>query len=175
MTFNIDSFNILDPEEAIRLIRKSCASRQWAKSLVDQRPFSDIQAMLKAAHSIWIELDESDYLEAFEAHPKIGDVDSLSKKYAETKHLASGEQSLVSEANQTIIQELASANTDYSNKFGFIFIVFATGKSAKQMLDILKSRLNNSRDEEIQNAAEEQFKITQLRLNNLFSDASIQP
>jgi len=158
----------MEVAEATLEISQCCASQQWVKEVVNLRPFKDFADLNETSKAIWNTLEEADYLEAFKAHPKIGDVDSLSKKFSNTKHLASNEQSLVNKATEQTIQELAKENTRYFDKFGFIFIIFATGKTAEDMLKILKARITNSRSEEIENAAVEQFKITELRLNQLF-------
>ena len=112
---------------------------------------------------------EQDLLEAFDGHPKIGDPDSLKKKYAATKKLATSEQSAVQYASDETIDELAACNQAYLDKFGFIFIICASGKSADEMLVSIKNRISNSRERELLLAAEEQRKITHLRLNKLFS------
>ena len=135
--------------------------------MVKRSPFLDENVLQREAETVWQGLGEDDYLEAFLGHPKIGDVSSLRKKYADTHALASNEQSGASSATDEVIQELARLNSEYEEKFGFIFIVFATGKSAAEMLDILKERLPNPRDKEIQNAADNQQKITALRLKKM--------
>lgn len=108
-------------------------------------------------------------MEAFLGHPKIGDVDSLAQKFRATKKWAGNEQELVQDASLELISKLAQGNTDYENKFGFIFIVFATGKTAQQMLDLLCARLPNPPDRELEIAAAEQHKITRLRIQKLFA------
>lgn len=127
-------------------------------------PFSDRDALLQKADDVWNGLSESDWREAFAHHPKIGDVESLKKKFATTASLASNEQASVKQASQQTLQSLTRGNDAYEEKFGFIFIVCATGKSAEEMLRILQSRLPNNREEEIKIAAAEQAKITTLRL-----------
>ena len=129
--------------------------------------FSSDEQLTTRAEKVWADLAEADYLEAFLAHPRIGDVDSLREKYANTKAIAGGEQSGVDSADEATLKRLAEANDEYFDKFGFIFIVCATGKSAKQMLEILEARLPNERDVEVANAAAEQLKITKIRLGKL--------
>lgn len=118
---------------------------------------------------LWEQTTESDWMEAFSHHPKIGDVKSLEKKFASTAAWASGEQASVNEASQEVIQKLAKGNEDYEKKFGFIFIVCATGKSAPEMLELLEIRLPHEREKELRIAANEQNKITHIRLDKLFS------
>ncbi len=168
----LTELNELNSQEAFTAFASCCSSESWINAMVQARPFSDHAAMHQVALDIWEELSEQDYLQAFEGHPKIGDVNSLRKKYASTKGLASNEQSGVNSADESTLLDLAQANDEYFEKNGFIFIVFATGKSAAQMLDILKTRLPNDRTTEIRNAAIEQSKITALRLDKLLGLAA---
>lgn len=115
---------------------------------------------------------ESDLLEALDGHPQIGNVATLKEKYRNTQDSAAHEQSGANEADDEVLEALAKSNQEYLDKFGFIFIVFATGKSAQQMLDLLLARLPNDRGTELVNAATEQNKITRLRLNKLFEQAA---
>ena len=148
-------------------LEKCCASSNWISRMIDGGSFaSDLDVMLRAERS-WQELAEADYLEAFAAHPRIGDVETLRAKYANTKRIASDEQSGVEQADENTLQRLATANEQYLAKFGFIFIICATGKSAAEMLTSLETRLQNNRQQELVNAAAEQLKITQIRLRKL--------
>jgi 2-oxo-4-hydroxy-4-carboxy-5-ureidoimidazoline decarboxylase len=163
----LDDINQLNSEQAQQAFASCCSSDSWINAMAAARPFASDEAMHQTALTIWNCLSEADYLQAFEGHPKIGDVNSLREKYASTKGLASNEQSGVDNANEQTLLDLADANDVYFEKNGFIFIVYATGKSAAQMLKILRSRLPNDRHTEIQNAAIEQSKITALRINKL--------
>ena len=163
----LDGLNKLSVSDAAQAFNQCCAAQTWVQRMVAERPFANIEALIKAAERIWHTMSEADFLEAFQAHPQIGNVDTLRAKYANTKILAAGEQSSVAVASEQILQDLAQGNRDYLEKFGFIFIVFATGKSAEQMLSLLQARLPNDRQTEIKNAAEEQSKITVLRLRRL--------
>ena len=163
---NLHTLNSLSDLEAAEVFTQCCAANRWVKAMVAQRPYKDMSFLLNNAKRYWEMMVEEDFLEAFKAHPQIGDVSTLREKFANTKALASGEQSLVNEAPDLVLQKLANGNKDYLERFGFIFIVFATGKTAIEMLDLLNQRLQNSRSEEIENAAREQFKITELRLKN---------
>lgn len=139
--------------------------------MVKSRPYAKAGDVLHQADIHWQEVGEEDYLEAFEGHPKIGDINSLKEKYANTKQLAAGEQSGVTTASDVVIDRLAEGNRRYQEKFGFIFIVCATGKSAQEMSDLLQARLNNTRQSELGIAAQEQRKIFQIRLNQLLGKA----
>ena len=167
LTLTLKDLNELPAHDLAIYLRRCCSSEAWVSGMVKRRPFSSADALLREAATVWQGLGELAYLEAFLGHPKIGDVSSLQKKYADTHALASNEQSGAAVATADVIQELADLNTAYEEKFGFIFIVFATGKSAEEMLEILKERLPNQRDKEIQNAADNQQKITELRLKKM--------
>jgi len=166
----LEDLNKLSAEEANHTFMQCCTSSTWVNKMVAARPFIDAQELKQAADNAWIGLSVSDYLEAFEGHPKIGDVSSLRAKYANTKELAGNEQGLVKEANDAVLEVLSQGNTDYEAKFGFIFIVCATGKSAKEMSDLLQARLPNNKSQELINAAEEQRKIFQLRIDKALAE-----
>jgi OHCU decarboxylase len=159
--------NQLSERDAEAALSDCCAARSWVAAMIRRRPFADDAAAKAAAADAAEGMAEADWLEAFAAHPMIGDVGSLRKKYAATKAIAAGEQAGASGASESTLAELARLNRAYRDKFGFIFIVFATGKTAEEMLAILKGRISNTRDEELCNAAGEQIKITQLRLEKL--------
>ena len=163
----LDAFNAADAASASGMLRRCCSCSRWIEQLVRARPFRTPQELQDAANQVWATLDESDYLEAFAAHPQIGDMDSLREKYSDTRTLAAGEQSGVAAAEEDTLQRLARGNAEYLARFGFIFIVCASGKSAAEMLSLLEARLHNPREEEIANAAEEQRKIFQIRMKNL--------
>jgi 2-oxo-4-hydroxy-4-carboxy-5-ureidoimidazoline decarboxylase len=167
----LEDLNQLPASDASHTFMQCCTSSTWVNNMVAARPFADTTAIKKAADDAWLGLTEQDYFEAFEGHPKIGDVSSLRAKYANTKELAGNEQGLVKEANDDVLEVLSQGNTDYEAKFGFIFIVCATGKSAKQMSDLLQARLPNNKKQELVNAAEEQRKIFQLRITKAFGNA----
>ena len=146
------------------MLARACGSSRWIDRMVSLRPFGSRDALLKAAREEWFALPESDWLEAFSHHPRIGDRAALEARFPQTHDLSSREQSGIGIAGADVLQALAQANTDYFDRFGFIFIVCATGKSAAEMLALLLSRLPNERATELRIAAEEQAKITELRL-----------
>lgn len=163
----IKEFNLLAQEEAIEALTKCCGSSNWVKNVIDQRPFKSKEAMLEVGQNVWDQATQEDALEAFNHHPKIGDLKSLTKKFATTKDWAGNEQAGVKAADQEVLQELAKGNMAYEMKYGYIFIVCATGKSAKEMLDLLMERLDNGTEEELKIAMAEQHKITIIRINKL--------
>jgi 2-oxo-4-hydroxy-4-carboxy-5-ureidoimidazoline decarboxylase len=136
----------------------------WAR-----RPFGNRQALCAAAREVWGALTEKDWLEAFSHHPKIGDTEALQKKFAGTRQWAAGEQAGSARAAPETLEALARGNQDYERRFGFIFIICATGKSADEMLALLETRLKNSPYDELSIAAQEQAKITRVRLKKLLS------
>lgn len=168
----ITEFNNLSNEEKAAQLAACCGAEKWQQEMLKQFPFTDEQTLLKNAYDVWYNTcNEADWREAFTHHPKIGDIKSLTEKFASTKHLAGGEQDSVNKASEETIKELAEANTEYEKKFGFIFIVCATGKSAEEMLRLLKDRFKNSIPEELNIAMGEQAKITFLRLKKTLNDA----
>jgi 2-oxo-4-hydroxy-4-carboxy-5-ureidoimidazoline decarboxylase len=163
----IESFNSLTDSEAFKEFEMCCGATNWVKRIIASRPIDSKDALLKVAEEIWFSLKSEDWLEAFTHHPKIGDIESLREKFHNTKSISENEQSGVNDASENTLKDLAKSNQLYEDKFGFIFIVCATGKSADQMLTLIKMRLNNNIETEMQNAAKEQNKITQLRLEKL--------
>ena len=167
---NITAVNNLDKEALLAAFLKCCASVNWASQLAGCQPFDNKDDLFFNAKNIWFnKCKKEDWLEAFSAHPKIGDINSLAKKYANTKDLAGKEQSGVESASMETLKALAEGNEKYEKKYGYIFIVCATGKSAAEMLDILNSRLYNGPEKEILIAMQEQHKITEIRLNKWFN------
>ena len=167
MTLN--ELNELSPEAAHTTFMQCCTASRWVDTMVSSRPFQSLQQCQDRALEHWSEMQEDDFLEAFAGHPKIGDVNSLRKKYAATKALASGEQSSVNVADERTLKGLADGNTKYEQQNGFIFIVCATGKSAAEMLQLLEDRLRNDRSMELAIAAEQQSQITALRIAKLIT------
>ncbi len=165
----LKDLNTLTPEHLREELKRCCGSDEWTRQMSAFFPVKNETELFLKAESVWNDLEKKDWLEAFTHHPKIGDVASLTKKFASTAQWASGEQSAVNNASQDIIAALAEGNRLYEDKFGFIFIVCATGKSAEEMLDLLQKRLPNNKDEEIIIAAGEQNKITKIRLQKLLS------
>jgi 2-oxo-4-hydroxy-4-carboxy-5-ureidoimidazoline decarboxylase len=165
----IERLNSLPVEVAKGDLERCCGSTAWVDRVVAARPFLTMEELLEVAEREWFALGEKDWLEAFSHHPKIGEggVEALRKKFASTATWASNEQAGVSAASDEVLHALARGNERYAEKFGFIFIVCATGKSAREMLGLLEARLPNDRATELKNAAGEQAKITALRLKKL--------
>ena len=166
---NIKTFNNLSFAERQAELFKCCGSTPWSQTLAKINSIHTIEELKKESDRIWFSLSEDDWREAFTHHPKIGDVESLKKKFASTAAWASNEQSKIAEANEEMLSELKEMTDAYENKFGYIFIVSATGKSAGEILSLLEKRLINNPAFEGRVAAEEQNKITHLRLDKLFA------
>jgi len=152
-------------DEARAILLRACGSTRWVDRMMARRPFANSARLLFAARNEWFGLTEVDWLEAFSHHPRIGDRASLEERFPQTHDLSSKEQSGIGIAGADVLTALARANSDYFDRFGFIFIVCATGKSAEEMLALLLSRLQHDRATELRVAAEEQAKITALRLS----------
>jgi 2-oxo-4-hydroxy-4-carboxy-5-ureidoimidazoline decarboxylase len=150
--------------EASAILRACCGSTRWVDRMLERRPFASQGALVSAAREVWFDLGPDDWREAFSHHPRIGDRESLARRFPATHQLSSREQAGVAGAAEDVLDALADANDQYFDTFGYIFIVCATGRTAGEMLGILRERLRNPPDVEIRVAAEEQAKITALRL-----------
>ena len=149
-----------------------CGSQNWARKMTGARPFADVAALIKQAGQIWQNLEAQDWLEAFAAHPKIGAKKPLSQQTAQSAEWSKAEQSGTQTAADSVLNKLDEANRLYEEKFGFIFIVCATGKSVEEMLELCRQRLNNAADAELRIAADEQKKITEIRLKKLLESGN---
>ena len=163
----LESLNSLTISDANEQFETCCGAANWVEKMNQNRPFQNKDDLYQKAESIWYSLSSKDWLEAFTHHPKIGNIDSFRKKFHNTKSISKDEQSGINDAAESTLKDLAESNQLYQDKFGFIFIICATGKSADEMLALIKIRLNNNANAEMLNAAEEQNKITQLRLEKL--------
>ena len=171
----MEKLNALSDEELRVQLLLCCASERWVDGMLasDARPFSSAVALHSAAAKAWsapaCEAKEERLL-AFAAHPRIGE-QSLREKFGDGQHAkwASGEQAGAVGASAETISALAAGNDTYFDKFGFVFLVCATGKSAEEMLALLQDRLPNDASDEIRVAAAEQAKITAIRLDKLLA------
>jgi len=161
------TLNTTDKAQAYEIFEACCCAPNWVERMVAARPFPDQKTLLAQATRIWQSLGEQDYLAAFLGHPQIGNLSTLKTKYANTSNTAGHEQSGMSVAQTSVIEKMLALNKTYLEKFGFIFIVFASGKSAEQMLDLISARIHNDRSTELTIAAGEQAKITANRLEKL--------
>ena len=146
------------------MLRRCCGSRVWVDRMMARRPYGTADAMVMAAREVWLSLATADWLEAFAAHPRIGDRASLAARFPDTAHLATSEQAGVAGAPADVLDALATGNAAYEARFGHIFIVCASGLSAEEMLEQLQARLGNDPQTELRIAAGEQLRITERRL-----------
>ncbi len=157
-------WNRLRTEEAVREILPCCGSTNWAAGMASKRPLPNEAAVIAASDVTWRSLGASDWLEAFQSHPRIGESRVERAAPAQSSAWSAQEQRKVSTAGDAIKLALAQGNRDYEQKFGRIFIVCATGKSASEILEILRHRLQNDEAAELRQAAEEQRQIMHIRL-----------
>ncbi len=161
-------------EEQARLaLTRCCGASRWVEGMLARRPFADDDAVFAAADEVWAGVAKEDVLEALTHHPEIGaSLDKLREKYASTASWSAGEQGAVAVADEATLVALRDGNVAYRERFGHIFVVCATGKSAAQMLELLRARMGNAPQEEIWVAAREQGRITRLRLEKLGADGA---
>lgn len=165
--------NQLSEAEAARALLRCCGSQRWVSAMLQFRPFTSSSQLAAAAASAYARLEQHDYLAAFAHHPQIGaDLSELARKFASTAGWSAGEQAGVAGADMATLTALRDRNREYLARFGYIFIVCATGKSAPEMLALIEARLQNDAATELSVAVEEQAKIMQLRLHKLAEDSS---
>ena len=163
----LDELNNLGPTDAQKAFIGCCHCERWATELSNSLPFDSIRSLFDKAASTWASATEAERLEAFSGHPQIGDMNALKNKYAAN---ANREQGQIAEAEDSVLLALRDENLRYAERNGFIFIVCATGKSADEMLGLLRDRLCNDRQTELGIAAREQQAITRLRLQKLIAE-----
>jgi 2-oxo-4-hydroxy-4-carboxy-5-ureidoimidazoline decarboxylase len=159
----LSSWNGVEAQSALDAMLSCCGARRWAAAMVALRPIGSVTELSAAADRIWSTMEEADWMEAFACHPRIGE---RKASHASQKSVAwsQQEQSSAAGAADRVLAELAAGNLLYEQRFGFTYIVCATGRSADEMLAILNRRLAGSRAAELIEAAEQQRQITQIRL-----------
>jgi OHCU decarboxylase len=169
-SLRLEDLNTLPDADAVALLLRCCGSSRWARLMAGKRPFDSIAQVAARADQVWALLGGEDWLEAFSSHPRIGDGGARAEDATDRARLEWGpgaEQSRVSSAGSGVRDRLAAANREYEARFGYIYIVCATGKSAEEMLALLERRMTNAPGDELAVAAEEQRAITRLRLGKL--------
>lgn len=159
----LDRWNHIDAADAAREILPCCGSHAWADGLAAHRPFANPQQLFEASDAVWLALDEAAWREAFDSHPRIGQQHARAAT-AESLAWSSQEQRAAMSQDDAVKLALAEGNRQYEERFGRIFIVCASGRSAAEILALLEQRMQNSADAEMLEAAEQQRQITQLRL-----------
>jgi len=162
MTSGLERLNALGDEEAEEELRRFCGSREWARRMARARPFPDPSRAIEAAERIWGSLGKEEWGEAFRAHPRIGERRASGREAAE--------QAGAQAAPTSVLADLADGNRLYEERFGHVFLVFATGKTGAEMLELLRQRLGNDPETELRIAAEEQRKITRRRLEGALGE-----
>jgi 2-oxo-4-hydroxy-4-carboxy-5-ureidoimidazoline decarboxylase len=157
------TWNAIDTENAVDSLLNCCNARRWAEQLGDMRPFADEASLMTAADQVWSTMLEPDWMEAFLAHPRIGERVAAHPS-AQSSNWSMQEQGAAEAAEAKVLAALAEGNQRYEDLYGFTYIVRATGKSAEEMLAILERRLSSDRETELKEAAEQQREITEIRL-----------
>ncbi len=165
MTLTLEQLNLLHELQAERRLLACCGSRAWARGVAAGRPYYNFAELLATSDRVWSQLTPDDWREAYARHPRIGDSAASARNTAE--HWSEREQARARSGSAATLAELAELNADYEDRFGYVFLICATGKTADQILDIARARLNNDPDTELRIAAEEQRLITHLRLRKL--------
>jgi 2-oxo-4-hydroxy-4-carboxy-5-ureidoimidazoline decarboxylase len=164
----IEALNALPPEDARAAFLRCCGATNWADAMTAGRPYLDESHLHESAKHCFLSLSQSDWLEAFAHHPRIGDISKLRERFAHSGDLSEREQgTAMAAANEAIITALFEGNQRYEARHGHIFIVCATGKSAAEMKALLEARIDLPTDVELANCASEQQKITALRLQGI--------
>lgn len=166
----IGEFDHLEIKEKKALLEKCCGSSAWVKKMISIFPIQNLVDLLEYGEEEWYECNPADWLEAFQSHIPIGDIKSLREKSDPITEWAADEQAGIMNASPDILGELEKANELYEETFGYTFIIYATGKTAEEMLEILNQRLLNDPEEELKTAGAEQNKITQSRLQKIFNE-----
>jgi len=169
MNQSVRRLNQLSGKLAEAEFLKCCGSTRWAKRMSQLRPFASLEEVSSKGDEIWLSLGAGDWLEAFRAHPKIGERKATVTQSHQAANWSAQEQSQAQQAAAEIKAAIAQGNRVYEDRFGFIFIICASGRSAEEIANALKERLGNDPKTELRIAAEEQRKITQLRLKKLLT------
>jgi 2-oxo-4-hydroxy-4-carboxy-5-ureidoimidazoline decarboxylase len=157
------AWNSAPEPEAIEAMLACCGAHRWAEAMVVARPIRSVEELSAIADRMWSTMGEADWMDAFACHPRIGERKAVSAS-GRSAAWSQQEQSSVKDAETRVLAELAEGNARYEERFGFTYIVCASGRSAAEMLDILNRRLNNEREAELREAAEQQRQIMQIRL-----------
>jgi 2-oxo-4-hydroxy-4-carboxy-5-ureidoimidazoline decarboxylase len=162
-------FNALDEASARKGLARCCGEPAWVDRMIAARPFESVDALQAHARRAWSALDAAAWRSAFARHPRIGDRDAMRARFAGS--WSAGEQSGAASASDETIGALVDGNREYERRFGHVFVVCATGKTADEMLALLRARLSNPPDVELRIAADEHAKITALRIEKLLNEA----
>ncbi len=168
---SLEHLNDASRDKVFALLLNCCGATKWAMRMVEARPFADLPSLLQTAERIWWELRPGDWLEAFASHPKIGEGQAAPSQSAQSAQWSEAEQAGTHVAAHETLTALAAANREYEERFGYLYIVCATGKSTEEMLALCRQRLHHDHETELHTAAGEQQKITEIRLRKLIEAA----
>ncbi len=166
-TKSLERFNRLPHQRVVRALLDCCGSKKWAQEMAAHRPFAGEAELFEAADKTWSALAREDWLEAFQHHPPIGETRAKARQSTTASRWSAKEQSSAQKATPEALEALVAQNRAYAEKFGYVFLICATGKRSEEILNALHHRLPNDPDAELRIAAEEQRKITRLRLEKL--------
>jgi 2-oxo-4-hydroxy-4-carboxy-5-ureidoimidazoline decarboxylase len=168
MTAAHEVLNATADDEAKAMLLRCCGSSRWVQGMLERRPFATHEALASAADEVWARLSRQDYLEAFGHHPRIGrQIGAPAGVQRATADWSREEQAASSGADASTAEALRRANDAYERRFGFVFLICATGKTAPQVLSALETRIGNDAETELRIAAAEQANITRMRLEKL--------
>jgi allantoicase len=162
-------FNLQPQQKTIKSLLDCCGCNKWAEQLATLRPFATRAQVSEASDKIWTALSHDDWLEAFRHHPPIGGKQAATKQSATASRWSSAEQSRAQVAPSAVLTAIAEGNRAYAAKFGYVFLICATAKTSEEILQAMKQRMSNNPETELRVAAEEQRKITRLRLEKLLN------
>jgi OHCU decarboxylase len=171
----VAAFDALPDHDAAAVLESCCGSGAWVQAMIARRPFRTLPRVLDEADAIWWSLGPEDWREAFDHHPRIGERAAVVPQGSTARAWSAAEQRGVASTDEDTRQALAEGNREYERRFGHIYLVCATGKSAEEMLALLRQRLSNDPATELRVAAGEQAKITRLRLAKLFHSSDTVP
>ena len=166
---DVSAFDALPDQDAAMLLETCCGASAWIHGMVARRPFGTLHVMLATADEVWWSLGSDDWREAFDHHPRIGGATAAVPQAERARAWSSDEQRGTSVASADVRQALVEGNREYERRFGHIYLVCATGRSAEELLATLRTRLTNDPATELRIAAAEQAKITRLRLEKMFA------
>ncbi len=154
--------------EAAAMLERCCGSTRWVEGMLARLPFASRAALDAAAVAVWAGMTPDDCLEAFSHHPRIGSrAEGGNARLRSTTDWSREEQSSAAAGDDHVMETLRRANAVYEERFGFVFLVCATGRSAPEVVRLLDERLRNDPESELRVAASEQLAITRLRLEKL--------
>lgn len=168
MANGLDGWNLLPPAAAEASLLSCCGSPKWARTLIEQRPYTAFDALLHQAEAAWFAMPESEWLAAFACHPRIGERNAEVATTTQFADWSGSEQRSAQATLKAVATALLESNRAYEAKFGFLYIVFASGRTAPELLAILEERLQHDRPTELREAARQQWEITKLRMTTWF-------